>query len=86
MAEAALATATGASAPTAANVGGGGGRLHLKFGGKLRFGSYLFEMGNFYRVAYRASKNRVVPRASTMGRSGGPGTIDLSCRVGPKHY
>jgi hypothetical protein len=24
---------------------------------------------------YRASKNRAVPRAGTMGRGGGPGTI-----------
>jgi hypothetical protein len=65
---------------------GGGERLHLKFRGKLGFGSYLYEMTNFYRAAYRASKNRAVPRAGTMGQSGGPGTIDLSCRVGPKHY
>jgi hypothetical protein len=42
MAEAALATATGASAPTAANVGGGGGRLHLKFGGRSLGENYGF--------------------------------------------
>jgi hypothetical protein len=40
----------------------------------------------FYRATYRASKNWVVPRASTMGRSGGPGTVNLSCRAGTKHY
>jgi hypothetical protein len=55
-------------------------------GTKLGFGEYLYEMGNFYRAAYRAGKNRAVPRAGTMGRSCGPGTIDLSCRAGPKHY
>jgi hypothetical protein len=47
------------------------------WGTKLGFGEYLYEMGNFYRTAYRAG---------TMGRSCGPGTIDLSCRAGPKHY
>jgi hypothetical protein len=40
----------------------------------------------YYRTAYRAGKNRVVPRAGTMGRSGGPGTMDLSCRASPRHY
>jgi hypothetical protein len=49
--------------------------------GKLGFHGYLYWMGNSYRAIYRADKNRVVPQADTMGRSSGPGTIDLSCRA-----
>jgi hypothetical protein len=68
---------------------GEGGRLGDWSGdgeGKLGFGRYLLEMENCYRDAYRVGQNRVVLRAGTMGRSGGPGTIDLSCRAGPRHY
>jgi hypothetical protein len=54
--------------------------------GKLGFLVFIWEMQNYYRATYRASDNRAVPRAGTMGRSGGPGTIDLSCRAGTNHY
>jgi hypothetical protein len=54
--------------------------------GKLGFLAFIWEMHNYYRATYRASENRAVPRAGTMGRSGGPGTINLSCRAGTKHY
>jgi hypothetical protein len=47
---------------------------------------YLYKMQINYRAAHRADKNRVVPHAGTMGQSGGPGTIDLSCRASTKHY
>jgi hypothetical protein len=50
--------------------------------GRLGFLAFIWEMHNYYR----ASENRAMPRAGTMGRSGGPGTIDLSCRAGTKHY
>jgi hypothetical protein len=52
----------------------------------LGFQVFIHGMQNCYRATYRAGENRVVPRAGTMGRSGGPGTIDLSCRASTKHY
>jgi hypothetical protein len=34
---------------------------------KLGFRQYIYEMGNLHRAAYRATRNRAVPRAGTMG-------------------
>jgi hypothetical protein len=62
----------------------GGGRSGSWRMGKLGFLAFIWEMQNYYRATYRASENRVMPRAGTMGRSGGPGTTDLSCRAGTK--
>jgi hypothetical protein len=63
---------------------GGSWRLQWSLG--IRVCSYYMKWRIIYRDAYLASKNRVVPRAGTMGRSGGPGIITLSCRAGAKHY
>jgi hypothetical protein len=62
-------------------------RLSWGLGGKkLGFRNYLYEMGQKYRGAYWAAKNRVMPRVGPPCRGCGPGTKRPSGWVGTKHY